>query len=313
MDAVRLAPPARRLDLVAPQHRHRDPRLRPELRPQQGRAHRRGPRRAPARNRIRPRRSELYQDVQRYLAEDNPYIWLYHTQLAIVAQPNVVNVVNYELPPNAEGEELKGLPIQFGSHPLYQVWLRPTAVAAHPATRDVASACDERPSASWIWRSTPSRAGPARRPRPRRPRGRRVTVAGACPMPTPTTSPRSAGGDDQRSRAGGASPRRPIGLSRDRSSSTTSSSNRVASGSSSELRQLQLDAAAPDDRPARQAGIGDRHPPPADPARAWRSKRRRVTDVGDEGRPEVGQRLDARPPGATVDGWAATVTWGTKS
>ena len=72
---------------------------------------------------------ELYQDVQRYLAEDNPYIWLYHTQLAIVAQPNVVNVVNYELPPNAEGEERKGLPIQFGSHPLYQVWLRPAAVA----------------------------------------------------------------------------------------------------------------------------------------------------------------------------------------
>ena len=68
---------------------------------------------------------ELYQDVQTYLAEDNPYIWLYHTQLAIVAQPNVVNVVNYELPPNAAGEQLKGLPIQFGSHPLYQVWLRP--------------------------------------------------------------------------------------------------------------------------------------------------------------------------------------------
>jgi peptide/nickel transport system substrate-binding protein len=68
---------------------------------------------------------ELYQDVQEYLAEDNPYIWLYHTQLSIVAQPNVVNVVNYELPPNEQGEQLKGLPIQFGSHPLYQVWLRP--------------------------------------------------------------------------------------------------------------------------------------------------------------------------------------------
>jgi peptide/nickel transport system substrate-binding protein len=67
----------------------------------------------------------LYQDVQEYLAEDNPYIWLYHTQLSIVAQPNVVNVVNYKLPPNQQGEERKGLPIQFGSHPLYQVWLRP--------------------------------------------------------------------------------------------------------------------------------------------------------------------------------------------
>lgn len=68
---------------------------------------------------------ELYQEVQTLLAEDNPYIWLYHTQLSIVAQPNVVNVVNYELPPNAAGETKKGLPIQFGSHPLYQVWLRP--------------------------------------------------------------------------------------------------------------------------------------------------------------------------------------------
>jgi ABC-type transport system substrate-binding protein len=69
----------------------------------------------------------FYQQVQTYLAEDNPYIWLYHTQLSIVAQPQLVNVVNYRLPPNAEGEERKGLPIQFGSHPLYQVWLRPAA------------------------------------------------------------------------------------------------------------------------------------------------------------------------------------------
>ena len=39
----------------------------------------------------------------------------------------MVNVVNYELPPNEKGEEHKGLPIQFGSHPLYQVWLRPAS------------------------------------------------------------------------------------------------------------------------------------------------------------------------------------------
>lgn len=70
---------------------------------------------------------ELYQEVQTLLAEDNPYIWLYHTQLTIVARPNVVNVVNYQLPPNADGETKKGLPIQFGSHPLYQVWLRPSS------------------------------------------------------------------------------------------------------------------------------------------------------------------------------------------
>ena len=57
--------------------------------------------------------------MQQYLAEDIPYVWLYHTQISIVAAPDLVNVVNYNLPTGQ-----KGLEIQGGSHPLYQVWRR---------------------------------------------------------------------------------------------------------------------------------------------------------------------------------------------
>jgi ABC-type transport system substrate-binding protein len=62
---------------------------------------------------------QLYRDVQRYLAEDIPYIWLYHTQISVVASSNLVNVVNYTLPTGQKGIELQG-----GSHPLYQIWRR---------------------------------------------------------------------------------------------------------------------------------------------------------------------------------------------
>ena len=65
------------------------------------------------------REKELYGEVQQYLAEDIPYVWLYHTQISIVAAPDLVNVVNYSLPTGQ-----KGLEIQGGSHPLYQVWRR---------------------------------------------------------------------------------------------------------------------------------------------------------------------------------------------
>jgi ABC-type transport system substrate-binding protein len=61
----------------------------------------------------------LYQQVQDYLAEDIPYIWLYHTQISVIAAPSLVNVVNYTLPTGQRGIELQG-----GSHPLYQVWRR---------------------------------------------------------------------------------------------------------------------------------------------------------------------------------------------
>ena len=37
----------------------------------------------------------------------------------VVADPDVVNVVNWSLPDGA-----KGLPFQGGSHPLHQVWLQ---------------------------------------------------------------------------------------------------------------------------------------------------------------------------------------------
>ena len=65
------------------------------------------------------REKELYGEVQQYLAEDIPYVWLYHTQISVVAAPDLVNVVNYTLPTGQ-----KGLEIQGGSHPLYQVWRR---------------------------------------------------------------------------------------------------------------------------------------------------------------------------------------------
>lgn len=63
--------------------------------------------------------TRLYQQVQRELATDIPYVWLYHTQISVVASTELVNVVNYTLP----GGE-RGLPLQDGSHPLWQVWRR---------------------------------------------------------------------------------------------------------------------------------------------------------------------------------------------
>lgn len=66
-----------------------------------------------------------YKDVQKRLAEDVPYIWLYHSQISVIARPNVVNVTNWTLPPNAAGEMKKGLEIQNGSHQIAQIWLKP--------------------------------------------------------------------------------------------------------------------------------------------------------------------------------------------
>lgn len=61
----------------------------------------------------------LYQEVQKELAKDVPYIFLYHTQIAVIANDRLVNVVNYKLP---DGK--KGIELQQGFHPLYQVWIR---------------------------------------------------------------------------------------------------------------------------------------------------------------------------------------------
>ncbi len=65
-----------------------------------------------------------YQYVQTRLAEDVPYIWLYHSQISIIARNEIVNVVNWTLPPNEQGERKKGLELQNGAHPLKQVWIK---------------------------------------------------------------------------------------------------------------------------------------------------------------------------------------------
>jgi peptide/nickel transport system substrate-binding protein len=65
----------------------------------------------------RERERELYQEVQRELARDIPYIWLHHTQISVIATNNLVNVVNYTLPGGQKGIEIYG-----GSHPMFQVW-----------------------------------------------------------------------------------------------------------------------------------------------------------------------------------------------
>lgn len=59
-----------------------------------------------------------YDTVQERLSADLPYIWLYHEQSAVVAQPQIVNIVNWELP-----DGTPGLPLRQGSHPVFQIWL----------------------------------------------------------------------------------------------------------------------------------------------------------------------------------------------
>lgn len=63
--------------------------------------------------------AEAYQKVSQELAKDIPYVWLYHSQISIVASTDLVNIVDYTLPNGT-----KGLPLHGGAHPLYQVWLR---------------------------------------------------------------------------------------------------------------------------------------------------------------------------------------------
>jgi len=56
--------------------------------------------------------------VTRRLAVDVPYVWLYHRTVSIIASKQLVNLKNYTLPDGA-----KGLDLNQGEHPLYQVWL----------------------------------------------------------------------------------------------------------------------------------------------------------------------------------------------
>lgn len=64
-----------------------------------------------------------YFAVQKLLAEDVPYIWLYHNQITVVASNKVVNVAHHTLPPE-QGEVREGLELQGGAHPLAQAWLK---------------------------------------------------------------------------------------------------------------------------------------------------------------------------------------------
>ncbi len=58
-----------------------------------------------------------YAIVQQRMAQDLPYIWLYHSQISIVAHTDLVNVTSYTLPTGQ-----KGLPITQGAHPVWQIW-----------------------------------------------------------------------------------------------------------------------------------------------------------------------------------------------
>jgi peptide/nickel transport system substrate-binding protein len=57
--------------------------------------------------------------LQERLAADIPYVWLYHTQLSIVASNKLVNVINATLP---DGQQALGL--RSGAHSLDQIWIR---------------------------------------------------------------------------------------------------------------------------------------------------------------------------------------------
>ncbi len=61
-----------------------------------------------------------YAIVQKRLAADVPYLWLYHQQVALIASKRVVNLTKYTLPDGATGLDLSN-----GTHPVSQVWLQP--------------------------------------------------------------------------------------------------------------------------------------------------------------------------------------------
>jgi ABC-type transport system substrate-binding protein len=61
-----------------------------------------------------------YAIVQKRLAADVPYVWLYHQQVALIASKRVTNLTKYTLPDGATGLDLSN-----GTHPLGQVWLQP--------------------------------------------------------------------------------------------------------------------------------------------------------------------------------------------
>lgn len=71
---------------------------------------------------------EDYRNVAIYLAQDLPYIMLYHKQISEIAGTQVVNLGDYQLP-DATGKDgpVKGLRLLHGSQPMAQVWIDPAA------------------------------------------------------------------------------------------------------------------------------------------------------------------------------------------
>lgn len=68
-------------------------------------------------NTDRARQAAFFAVVQERLAETVPFIWLFHGTNAVIASPNLVNVVNWTLPDGA-----KGLELDRGTHSLFQIW-----------------------------------------------------------------------------------------------------------------------------------------------------------------------------------------------
>jgi ABC-type transport system substrate-binding protein len=64
------------------------------------------------------RRKEIWSDINEQLNADLPYIWLTHVVWAVVAQPYVQGVNEWELPDGGTGFSQYN-----GNHQLYQIWL----------------------------------------------------------------------------------------------------------------------------------------------------------------------------------------------
>ena len=64
-------------------------------------------------------RKDAFVTVQKRMADQVPFVFLFHQQVAIVATDRVQNIVKWTLPDGA-----KGLDIQEGAHPLYQISLK---------------------------------------------------------------------------------------------------------------------------------------------------------------------------------------------
>jgi len=60
---------------------------------------------------------EQYRIVQQRMNANLPYIWLYHAQVAVVADKTLVNVTKFNLPNGT-----RGLGVQSGVHPVWQIW-----------------------------------------------------------------------------------------------------------------------------------------------------------------------------------------------